>query len=308
MLTCGISRRPIVSLVSHARLDFAQHFVTYCILGVESFVPPFVVVDDDDDASIFQLVPSSGASRAHRIKSRLSDSRPTHIVMTKKTKPARTNNKKKKVAPTNRATTRAALAKTPTGGKKSAPTASTKTPNGKAAPKTPKTPKTPKSVSNGGVKKHRSSAKKSGTKRATPKKPMNTTGYIMNQRKYGAQPQTPRPLSSMKSPRLETIATATMKPPASGIDMFGSMIGAVSPSAARKEENGLSDGMSSEVIKLCSIITEQAKTIERLESELNNVRAQLQARMVAPVPTLRRVPSTTSELASRIAGLFKREK
>ena len=44
-----------------------------------------------------------------------------------------------------------------------------------------------------------------------------------------------------------------------------------------------------EVIKLCSIVTEQAKTIERLESELNNVRAQLQARMVAPVPTLRRV-------------------
>lgn len=303
MLTRGISRRPIVSLVSHARLDFARHFVTYCILGVESFVPPFVAVVVD--APIFPLVPSSGASRAHRITSRLSDSRPTRIVMTKKAKPVRTNNKKKKVAPTNRATTRAALAKTPTGGKKSAPTASTKTPNGKAAPKTPKTPK---SVSNGGVKKPRSSAKKSGTKRTTPKKPMNTTGYIMNQRKYGAQPQTPRPLSSMKSPRLETIATATMKPPASGIDMFGSMIGAVSPSAALKEEKGMSDGMSSEVIKLCSIITEQAKTIERLESELNNVRAQLQARMVAPVPTLRRVPSTTSELASRIAGLFKREK
>ena len=55
--------------------------------------------------------------------------------------------------------------------------------------------------------------------------------------------------------------------------------------------------MSPEVIKLCSIVTEQAKTIERLESELNNVRAQLQARMVAPVPTLRRVPSTTSEIA-----------
>tara|TARA_B100001758_G_scaffold16661_1_gene11961 strand:+ start:363 stop:752 length:390 start_codon:yes stop_codon:yes gene_type:complete len=129
----------------------------------------------------------------------------------------------------------------------------------------------------------------------------------MNQRKYGAQPKTPRPLSSMKSPRLESIATATMKPPACGIDMFGSMIGAVSPSAVVKEEKG-TDAMSSEVIKLCSIVTEQAKTIERLESELNNVRAQLQARMVAPVPTLRRVPSTTSEIASRIAGLFKRDK
>lgn len=85
--------------------------------------------------------------------------------------------------------------------------------------------------------------------------------------------------------------------------MFGSMLGALSPAALeRVEVEG--EESTSEVIKLCSIITEQAKTIQRLESEVNHLRAQ--ARAVAPVPTLRRVPSTTSELASRIAGLFKR--
>jgi hypothetical protein len=57
------------------------------------------------------------------------------------------------------------------------------------------------------------------------------------------------------------------------------------------------------VIKLCSIIAEQAKTIAKLEVELSHVRAQLQARAVAPVPTLKRATST-SMLTSRIGKLF----
>ena len=63
------------------------------------------------------------------------------------------------------------------------------------------------------------------------------------------------------------------------------MLGALSPAALeRVEVEG--EESTSEVIKLCSIITEQAKTIQRLESEVNHLRAQLQARAVAPVPTL----------------------
>lgn len=129
----------------------------------------------------------------------------------------------------------------------------------------------------------------------------------MNNRKFGAQPPTPRPLSSMKSPRLESIALATTKPPDSGIDMFGSMIGAVSPRATGGDV-GMEDAaaQSEHVAKLCSIIAEQAQKIQQLEAELSTIRAQLQARAVAPVPTLRRVPSSTSVLASRIAGLFRK--
>ena len=63
---------------------------------------------------------------------------------------------------------------------------------------------------------------------------------------------------------------------------------------------------SADAIMLYHNLALSAETIQRLESEVNHLRAQLQARAVAPVPTLRRVPSTTSELASRIAGLFKR--
>lgn len=237
---------------------------------------------------------------AIRIARHLRPHRTRSMTKAKKTKPAHKSNKKKKVAPTNRATTRAALQKTPTRGK----TVPAKLTEKNMTPKALRTPKTPKMTSAGVAKKPRSSTK-SGGRRTTPKKPKNTTSYIMNQRKYGAQPPTPRPLSGMKSPRLETLATATMKPPASGLDMFGSMLGALSPAALeRVEVEG--EESTSEVIKLCSIITEQAKTIQRLESEVNHLRAQLQARAVAPVPTLRRVPSTTSELASRIAGLFKR--
>jgi hypothetical protein len=131
----------------------------------------------------------------------------------------------------------------------------------------------------------------------------------MNNRKFGAQPATPRPLSGMKSPRLESIATATIKPPVSGLDMFGSMLGAVSPGATLANGMDAADSeaeaehSSAEVIKLCSIIAEQAKTIAKLEVELSHVRAQLQARAVAPVPTLKRATST-SMLTSRIGKLF----
>ena len=230
-----------------------------------------------------------------------------HVVdaMTKKTKHGvkKTGSAKKKVPASQRATTRAALAKTPEK-KRGKITSKDET----ILVKTPKTPKakTPSS----GVKKPKGSWTKkvvsSEKRRPTPKKPANTTTYIMNQRKYGPQPKTPRPLSSMKSPRLETLATATTKPPESGLDMFGSMIGELSP---RMHVSETADAeRNAEVIKLCSIIAEQAKKIAHLETEVKNLRAQIQARAVAPVPTLRRVPSTTSGLASRLAGLFQREK
>jgi len=89
--------------------------------------------------------------------------------------------------------------------------------------------------------------------------------------------------------------------------MFGSMLGALSPGTGLA--NGSDDAeaerehSAAEVIKLCSIIAEQAKTIAKLEVELSHVRAQLQARAVAPVPTLKRATST-SMLTSRIGKLF----
>lgn len=104
------------------------------------------------------------------------------MTKAKKTKPAQKSNKKKKVAPANRATTRAALQKTPTRGK----TVPAKLTEKNMTPKALRTPKTPKMTSAGVAKKPRSSTK-SGGRRTTPKKPKNTTSYIMNQRKYGAQ-------------------------------------------------------------------------------------------------------------------------
>ena len=214
-------------------------------------------------------------------------------------------NNKKKIPASNRKVTRAALEKTP---RKRGTAVETRSDAGDdVATRTPNTPK----IASGGVKKPRSSTKKDASstkKRTTPRKPLNTTTYIMNQRKYGPQPKTPRPLSSMKSPRLESLAVATTKPPESGLDMFGSMIGALSPKVTDTDAKQRSLNDSSEVIKLCSIISEQAEKIAQLEAELKDVRAQLQARAVAPVPTLRRVPSTTSALVSRITELFQREK
>ena len=214
-------------------------------------------------------------------------------------------NKKKKIPASNRKAARAALEKTPR--KRGTANEARADAGDDVAMRTPRTPR----VASGGVKKPRSSTKRHGSstkERTTPKKPMNTTTYIMKQRKYGPQPKTPRPLSSMKSPRLESLAVATTKPPASGLDMFGSMIGALSPKVTGAEAKQTNVDDSSEVIKLCSIISEQAKKIAQLEAELKEVRAQLQARAVAPVPTLRRVPSTTSALVSRITELFQREK
>jgi len=202
------------------------------------------------------------------------------------------NNKKRRTAPSNRAAVRAALAVTPVQSR------GTKAmPNSSGA-------KQSEVKSSSSKKKHGS-----GAKVRTPGAPKNTNTYLMNVRKFGQQPSTPRPLSGMKSPRLESIATAGGKPPASGLDMFGSMLGAMSPGAGLEKGDAAeqpeleAEHSAEEVIKLCSIITEQAKTIAKLEAELKKVRAELQARAVAPVPTLKRATST-SLLTSRIGKLF----